>query len=662
MADEGSEQTLRNNLHIIQSMIDVSAERLEGLRTQCATSAELTQQEIRTLEGKLIKLFSDQLVTKLKLKNGCDEHIPSLTQWLQVVGLGKASILGICQKISSVEELQEKSEHELRTILNEKGARPEELSRLFRALHNLKRYTDVLKRGDKDASDMHLYWDSWDRHHQLKGGLSPRPGRSRAARASVPSEESLLLNNNNRGGMKFPTTPPARRKHLTGNPPALLPDSYPLTKSKSHESQLAASKSENDTNPSNGTGTVGRRARLPTEPGPDTMGYTSPLLTSPIKSPLITIREPTAMTIAISVSLELAFLALNLNCLQVPKSPRTPPVRGRIMTHQINHRFTKTFKMMSSCGYCQKPIYFGTGLKCKECKYTCHRDCEDKVAPSCGLPPELLDEFKKKLSMEGQVFVSPTTGRASNTKNIMNSLTRNRNRKSSHPQPLINTPPFPPPDSSSNTSSCNSSTPSSPAVQALTTPHASHKSTFHFPGKRKRYHPLPPLLMLLSLPDITHNEANEVTLETHPLLLTTALHHDLIGSQQSRDSDRTASQTSGSTSTDSDRTPVRVDSQDSQVSDSETITDGHRRLTFMLSGPAPEAIIWQVGKGMKQPLANLQASRDVKDILMLCWSFRPGDRPDFIRLLNILDKLPKKRLARSPSHPIHLSRSAESVF
>lgn len=50
MADEGSEQTLLNNLHIIQSMIDVSAERLEGLRTQCATSAELTQQEIRTLE------------------------------------------------------------------------------------------------------------------------------------------------------------------------------------------------------------------------------------------------------------------------------------------------------------------------------------------------------------------------------------------------------------------------------------------------------------------------------------------------------------------------------------------------------------------------------------------------------------------------------------
>lgn len=29
-------------------------------------------------------------------------------------------------------------------------------------------------------------------------------------------------------------------------------------------------------------------------------------------------------------------------------------------------------------------------------------------------------------------------------------------------------------------------------------------------------------------------------------------------------------------------------------------------------GQPPEAIIWQVGKGMKQTLANLQASREVK--------------------------------------------------
>lgn len=51
MADsEDAEQDIRRALDVDQSMIDIWADRLEGLRTQCSTSAELTQQEIRTLE------------------------------------------------------------------------------------------------------------------------------------------------------------------------------------------------------------------------------------------------------------------------------------------------------------------------------------------------------------------------------------------------------------------------------------------------------------------------------------------------------------------------------------------------------------------------------------------------------------------------------------
>jgi kinase suppressor of Ras 2 len=83
---------------------------------------------------------------------------------------------------------------------------------------------------------------------------------------------------------------------------------------------------------------------------------------------------------------------------------------------------------------------------------------------------------------------------------------------------------------------------------------------------------------------------------------------------------------------------------------------------FPFKSQPPESVIWQVGRGMKQSLANLQASRDVKDILMMCWSFQADDRPDFNTLFTTLERLPKKRLARSPSHPIQLSRSAESVF
>lgn len=81
-----------NGLEIIQSMIEISAIRLEGLRTQCATSAELTQQEIRSLETKLVKMFTELLVTKERLP----ERPPlmgmpcagtgELKQWLRVVG------------------------------------------------------------------------------------------------------------------------------------------------------------------------------------------------------------------------------------------------------------------------------------------------------------------------------------------------------------------------------------------------------------------------------------------------------------------------------------------------------------------------------------------------------------------------------------------------
>ena len=49
-----------------------------------------------------------------------------------------------------------------------------------------------------------------------------------------------------------------------------------------------------------------------------------------------------------------------------------------------------------------------------------------------------------------------------------------------------------------------------------------------------------------------------------------------------------------------------------------------------------------VGRGMKPSLANLQASKDVKDILVMCWTFKPEARPDFSILHNYLEKIPSK--------------------
>ncbi|GFY68068.1 hypothetical protein TNIN_25632 [Trichonephila inaurata madagascariensis] len=50
-----------------QAMIDINAEHLDGLRTQCATSAELTQHEIRTLERKIaLKESFELLIVEFK--------------------------------------------------------------------------------------------------------------------------------------------------------------------------------------------------------------------------------------------------------------------------------------------------------------------------------------------------------------------------------------------------------------------------------------------------------------------------------------------------------------------------------------------------------------------------------------------------------------------
>jgi kinase suppressor of Ras 2 len=69
---------------------------------------------------------------------------------------------------------------------------------------------------------------------------------------------------------------------------------------------------------------------------------------------------------------------------------------------------------------------------------------------------------------------------------------------------------------------------------------------------------------------VTHKQEG-VTLETHPLKQPPAL-EEMIETHKSNDSDRTVSVSgSGSISTDSERTPVRVDSQDSQVSDGEAV-------------------------------------------------------------------------------------------
>lgn len=57
----GAAMAALHQCELIQNMIDISISSLQGVRTKCAASNDLTQQEIRTLEVMCISVMSEPL-------------------------------------------------------------------------------------------------------------------------------------------------------------------------------------------------------------------------------------------------------------------------------------------------------------------------------------------------------------------------------------------------------------------------------------------------------------------------------------------------------------------------------------------------------------------------------------------------------------------------
>ncbi|NXD68300.1 KSR2 Kinase, partial [Eolophus roseicapillus] len=82
----------------------------------------------------------------------------------------------------------------------------------------------------------------------------------------------------------------------------------------------------------------------------------------------------------------------------------------------------------------------------------------------------------------------------------------------------------------------------------------------------------------------------------------------------------------------------------------------HAREWPFKTQPA-EAIIWQVGSGMKPNLSQIGMGKEISDILLFCWAYDQEERPTFTKLMDMLEKLPKRN--RRLSHPGHFWKSAE---
>ncbi|KAG5309445.1 KSR2 Kinase, partial [Acromyrmex insinuator] len=388
MAAYGNVEKVRRAMDVAQTMINLAADQLDDLRSQCSVNAPLTQKEIRQMEAKLIKLYSKQLAAKAKLADSLPSDMiqyPLLEQWLRVVGLTEDSIQMVCSKVNTIEALKEKSELELKGMLNENCIYyKEECRRLCKALDILWQYTDILIRGGTEKNDSDLYWDSWD---SLRKEICPKPILSRTTRCSIPSESSIPYHNNNNDVLipasaistsfsissnppciSLPKreleyevkplppevkTPPPCRKHLISvQKRPLQSEVLPLAKSKSHESQLANRRlaniiqsfdnddisfsfRNNSSVEKNNDSPI--RRNLPAEQNLD-CGTTdsgkeeSPLSSnsSPIKSP---IKSPLSIKSPVELPIELPFNHLKSSIKSPIKSPVKSPVKSFVRSH-----------------------------------------------------------------------------------------------------------------------------------------------------------------------------------------------------------------------------------------------------------------------------------------------------------------------------------------
>ncbi|XP_061788467.1 kinase suppressor of Ras 2-like isoform X3 [Nerophis lumbriciformis] len=508
---------------LVQNMIDISISSLEGLRTKCATSNDLTQKEIRTLEGKLVKYFSRQLSCKCKvaLEERCAEleDFPRLGHWFRIVNLRKEVTQDMSPGEVTLEGLLDMSEQQVCELLQKFGASEEECARLNASLSSLRGAHQL---GSQTKQDWSIQWPTsesgkentpvcqpeasqWIRfqlsqspkvqskYNQLmchspqalapplyadrltvdspSTGLLPAldfgqrslpPSPRQRHFGHTPPRTPLVFNT-----MTPPGTPPMRRRNKLKAPGTPPPPSRKLIHLLPGFTALHRSKSHEFQLGNRLDDTQTPKAKKKTKPLNlkihSSVGSCENLPTQ--RSPLHTERSlrsfffPSFVPSTPPVHAETP----SANTLSVPRwSPQIP---RRDLGNSIKHRFSTKYWMSQTCTVCGKGMLFG--LKCKNCKLKCHNKCT-KEAPPCHLLIIQRGGRESFKDHQGMTQVARLVRTESVPCDINNPL-RYTDLHISQTLPKTNRInkdhiPVPyQPDSSSNPSSTTSSTPSSPA-------------------------------------------------------------------------------------------------------------------------------------------------------------------------------------------------------
>ncbi|XP_075446139.1 kinase suppressor of Ras 1 isoform X2 [Ascaphus truei] len=483
----------RQQCELIQNMIDISMSNLRGLRTHCAASNDLAQQEIRTLEAKLVNYISRQLQWKLHVprveRTELLNSYPRVSDWLHTVSVRNEVVQKIPADLT-LDALLEMNESKVKETMKRYGAGTEECSRLNGALACLKK----MARSGGDMKD--TLWNPpeirRESSSQLPSDSSFPKANSHQPRSisvsAIPMSESLASSQGPyiyADSLQDPFSSPSLSNRLTLRNPHGFSITPPTTPQLKRAIQL----------------------KPPRTPPPPSRKVFQQLL-------------PNFSTLKRSKSHEsqLGNRIDEVPSLKFDAPQGSPQMVRRDIGLSVTHRFSTKSWLSQVCHVCQKSMMFG--VKCKHCRLKCHNKCT-KEAPPCRISFLPIAKIRRTESVPSDINNQVDRPAEPHFGTLPKALT-----KKEHP-PAINHL-----DSSSNPSSTTSSTPSSPAPfpssnpsSATTPPNPSpmgqRDSRFNFPAAYYIQHRQQFIFPEVSIsPQVTHppepsdNSSAEAEMET----------------------------------------------------------------------------------------------------------------------------------------------------